>query len=511
MKRFLAIIIAFALAATMLAACGDSGNGTHVNPDAKGDIGGEADNSADNSADNQLPVDDGQSTAQDLPIDDVTEPEVTEPEVTEPEVTDDVPQEEEFDFSALSIEEYNVLYITHEAWNYILDVKEDYGEELLPYHTREEDFKKIYERYFSDEVSFRAAIALLANHVNDFITAVGPDGLSGYSEIDLPYPGGIKAYLGEFETYRKEYEDLIATWYTDYTFDNGTLTISGIGEMERIDLGNQKNLVEKVVIEPGITRIADEAFSYCENLTSVTIPDTVTDIGRYAFSCCKKLTNITIPNTVTGIGDGAFYCCVKLTDITIPNNVTNIGEKAFSSCGMTDITIPDGVISIGNSAFSYCYDLKSITIPDSVISIGYEAFNCCKNLTSVTIPDNIVYLGSDAFASCINLTSITIPGSTDCIYYKTFYWCKKLTNVTIKEGVTVIGDNAFSDCNNLTTVTIPASVTVIDYGAFSGCDNLTDIYFGGTAAEWNQLIKDTNTGIPPLTCKIHYESTGPAN
>ena len=55
-----------------------------------------------------------------------------------------------------------------------------------------------------------------------------------------------------------------------------------------------------------VTTIGMEAFQYCDDLTSVTIPNSVTVIGSYAFSGCSGLTSITIPNSVTTIGFYAF-------------------------------------------------------------------------------------------------------------------------------------------------------------------------------------------------------------
>ena len=105
---------------------------------------------------------------------------------------------------------------------------------------------------------------------------------------------------------------------------------------------------------------------------AVSIPDTlggyaVTTIGDYAFSGCQELTAITIPDGVTSIGEGAFVACSALASVTIPSSVAELGDYAFYSCGsLTSITIPDGVTSVGNDAFINCNNLKTVFLPRSL-------------------------------------------------------------------------------------------------------------------------------------------------
>ena len=69
--------------------------------------------------------------------------------------------------------------------------------------------------------------------------------------------------------------------------DDGTLTISGTGDMDDNpwDVYQRAN-IKKVIIKNGITNVGECAFMYCDNLISVIIPNSVTSIGAYAFYDC---------------------------------------------------------------------------------------------------------------------------------------------------------------------------------------------------------------------------------
>jgi prepilin-type N-terminal cleavage/methylation domain-containing protein/uncharacterized repeat protein (TIGR02543 family) len=254
-----------------------------------------------------------------------------------------------------------------------------------------------------------------------------------------------------------------------------------------------------------VTAISSYGVAWCNNLTSVIIPNSVTSIGDDAFNGCSSLTSITISDSVTEIGERTFYECNSLTIVTIPDSVTSVGAEAFYGCdSLTSVTIGNGVTSIGNYAFYNCSDLISITIPDNMTTIGWAVFDGCaslqyneydnayylgnnnnmyvllvmakdKNITSCNIHNNTRVIYSDAFYNCTGLTSVTIGNSVISIGETVFGCCTSLTSVVIPDSVTSIGSYVFRDCTNLTNITIGNGLTSISYHAFYNCDSLTSV------------------------------------
>ncbi|KUM19154.1 hypothetical protein AS885_09225 [Flavobacterium psychrophilum] len=196
-----------------------------------------------------------------------------------------------------------------------------------------------------------------------------------------------------------------------------------------------------------VTAIGESAFENCNNLTSVTIPNSATTIGEYSFVGCSGLISVTIPNSVTDIENGAFFSCSGLTSVTIPNSVTTIGNQAFAECsGLTSVTIPNSVTTIGDEAFAECSGLTSVTIPNSVTTIGDGSFKRCSGLTSVTIPNSVITINRGAFALCSGLTSVTIPNSVTTIRGNAFTGCSSLRTVNCHiTSPLVINANVFGN------------------------------------------------------------------
>ena len=286
----------------------------------------------------------------------------------------------------------------------------------------------------------------------------------------------------------------------------------------------------KIPEELGITKIGDEAFLNCRNITSLTIPYGVTAIGNHLFAkwikCFISLHSIAIPNTVTTIGDKAFSYC-KLTSLFIPSSILSIGKGAFESQNLDSI-----VVDKNNPVYDSRNDCNAIietatdtlllgcsksTIPDSITSIAVNAFCGCKDLASIDIPNSVTSIDDSAFIGCcrsnIILGDVTPPGLTSAHINcpSIGKWMQKLTDLeelVIGENVINIEEEAFDNCPNLTSIivapdnpkydsknncnaiiesetntliagcsssTIPNSVTSIGDRAFYGCKELTSI------------------------------------
>ena len=301
-----------------------------------------------------------------------------------------------------------------------------------------------------------------------------------------------------------------------YALTDNTATVSGIGTCK------YKNVVipEYIYGRP-VTAIATDAFRYCEQLESISIPASVNYIGSCAFDFCKNLkgvyitdlaawcnativrhgsswasgsnplkyagnlylngglvTELVIPEGVTTIQDGAFWGCTSIESIYIPASVKEINDFAFAECiNIESINVsPDNNIfySAGNciiqksnkSVFMGC---KTSVIPSdgSVTTIGYEAFQYCRSLTRLTIPDTIKTISGSAFFKCENLTDLIIPYGVTYIGSLAFAYCISLKSIVIPDSVTHIGNQAFSDCKNLESITVPDSVTELSSKSYS--------------------------------------------
>lgn len=295
------------------------------------------------------------------------------------------------------------------------------------------------------------------------------------------------------------------------TYNSNTYSVASIGE----DAFIYCDSLTSVTVLGSIASVGERAFRLCTNLSSVTVSGSVTSIGPYAFNNCTKLVSVSMTGSPTTIGPGAFSYCGKLAAIDLSSVVT-IGDLAFSNCseltsvdissattikvsaflasGLTSVRMPDAVTVMENSIFAYCADLTSVDL-NLVEYLGDGSFQGCSKLETIVIPDSVRTIGSMAFMNS-GLISVTLPDSVKTVKNAAFQNCFSLLSadlnsieylgwsaflssgiisIVIPDGIQTIEMMTFYKCGSLTSVTLPSSLTTIERWAFEDCTSLASV------------------------------------
>lgn len=163
-----------------------------------------------------------------------------------------------------------------------------------------------------------------------------------------------------------------------WAFADGTLTISGKGEMEHAE-GNSgyawgtdnqsldRNSIKKIVVEEGVTTLGEYIFWDCESLTEVKLPKTLTTLGKQCFKSCTSLKSITLPNNISLIEESAFENCSALETVTFPKSLKEVHEHAFYSCNLKKVDLSQTQVeTIGSAAFAQNAHCEEVYLPKTL-------------------------------------------------------------------------------------------------------------------------------------------------
>lgn len=233
-----------------------------------------------------------------------------------------------------------------------------------------------------------------------------------------------------------------------------------------------------------LMRIEESAFSSCDAISTIILPNSVEYIGEGAFDNNPKLNKIELSQNLKSIGRWAFYDCPLITNIILPLHLEDIGYSAFRECSITELSIPKSVNQIGEYAFSD-NPLSIVTLEDADKTISFDS----NALPSV----NSAYIGRN-FIGTIKANKIDISLSVSALNFRNFRDSKNLTSISIPESVKTISNEVFYNCSSLESLEIPSSVTYVGTSAFYGCTNLKSISFGSNIKDIgaNALTKCDN-------------------
>lgn len=287
---------------------------------------------------------------------------------------------------------------------------------------------------------FRNCVSLTEITIPDSVKEIGGNNMfNGCTSLDvIDFPDTPLAVKNTFL-------DNTAYYNNPDNWENGVLYLN----KHLICVNEDFSAVSDYSVKAGTVCIAETAFSMSKNvgnLKTLTLPDGLIMICKSAFTYCDKLSSVNIPDSVRYVGKRAFYgtALYKTGETNYLGNWL-LSYKAGTSD--TQVTIKEGTVGIADGQLlSNSAKITSVSLPDSLKYIGANNFDNFLSLTSISLPAGLVSIGDNAFRSCKQLQSLDLS---------------KCTNLES------IGSYAFSFCVGVTRFYVPASVKVLGEGVFN--------------------------------------------
>ena len=321
-----------------------------------------------------------------------------------------------------------------------------------------------------------------------------------------------------------------------WTYSDGVLTLTGEGEMPRVEADGAMpwgDLPVTELVVSGITNVSDYVFRYHEKLEKVTLGDTVQWIGCEAFLECSALKEVRLPEGLIYIDALAFRDCASLTAVEFPGSLMEIGYEAFYGCDLREVFLPENVWFFEyGMAFGGNENLVRFVVDENNTDLESDSQGVLYNkgmtvlldvpggfVGEYTMPATVRDLDEGIlFHDCAGLEAIHVEAgngryySVDGVLYGAHYEyvydkdlgryvpgekvddelvcyppAKKDGSLTIARDVTLLDACAFRNCRYLTEVTIPDTCLASEYAfypgalgrCFAGCTALKAVWFAG--------------------------------
>ena len=194
------------------------------------------------------------------------------------------------------------------------------------------------------------------------------------------------------------------------------------------DSALQGNELVSVELPEGLERIGEYAFSNCQNLKVVYLPNSMRILASCAF-IGSGVESISLNDGLETIGSGALNTTALPAALSVPDSVTIVGRHAFGDLTEEEANVIEqpfmigaNVELIGDGAFSGAC-VKEFTVasdnkhfkaegPFLLSEDGKTLFACASGVSGeVHVPDGVEYLESECFLQAFHVTDIYLPES----------------------------------------------------------------------------------------------------
>lgn len=208
-------------------------------------------------------------------------------------------------------------------------------------------------------------------------------------------------------------------------------------------------------IQEGTSRIADSAFTYRTEITTIYLPNGLKTIGEEAFSNTFNLIELHIPASVESIGEWAFH-----------ESKSNMVLYFYGDAPV----IPDNVSFQDN--FTICY-IEGTNGWDDVKArfphLNYDTFSASDNYAGDVIDYdwNDEHIHLNWYITKDGWLKVEGAGSIPDHEHPWWEYQAYVRGVDIDDRITYIGDSVFCNLTHVYTINLPSNVTYIGYSAFN--------------------------------------------
>ena len=236
-----------------------------------------------------------------------------------------------------------------------------------------------------------------------------------------------------------------------------------------------------LLLPSGVTTIEDNAFSYVQGMSVLSIPSTVESMGKNVISSSNKL------DVYVGLTEEEVQVKWPLDWFNSTWYVASNLNIIYGQSGMIDILVEDNLnfLVLNEKAYLTGFETlpteqMALVIPNTVglsdypvVEILSSAFQDAHLITAVSFPDNVQVIGMSAFQHLQGLEHVqfSVDSQLRRIERNAFFNSNNLKDIVLPNQLEFIGSYSFAFIWQLSSVMIPASVTMIEDSAFRTWDN----------------------------------------